>query len=323
MAAMCPPATGRARAIRTGEIRENRRLCDEHYLLRLAMEDFPPTRPGQFVQLQCRPLREQMVARQVDWPAGAPPRLTQPELTDREPFLRRPFSIAGRRDKGRRCELEIIYRTVGAGTGWLSKAAAGQPLSVIGPLGNAFAVPDGKGLAVLVGGGVGIPPMLYLAEALAAAGRRVVAFNGARAGRLLPLTLSTDVAASPTGEPNGCVEEFAARGAAAAVCTDDGSVGFRGFAAEAFARWLARSSAAVGELAVYSCGPEAMMRQVGEACIRRGVFCQLALERYMGCGLGTCQSCVFKMRADNEQGWVYKLVCADGPVFDADQIVWE
>ncbi|MCP4594043.1 MAG: dihydroorotate dehydrogenase electron transfer subunit, partial [bacterium] len=78
-----------------------------------------------------------------------------------------------------------------------------------------------------------------------------------------------------------------------------------------------------GRLVVYSCGPEPMMRAVGRMCVDRDIDCQLALERHMGCGMGTCQSCVFRMRADNEQGWVYKLVCTDGPVFAARDIVWD
>ena len=74
---------------------------------------------------------------------------------------------------------------------------------------------------------------------------------------------------------------------------------------------------------VYACGPEAMMRAVGETCIARGVEYQLSLERTMACGMGTCQSCVCRLRADNDRGWTYKLCCADGPVFDAAEIVWD
>jgi len=324
MTGMCEcSSTTRRRGIFTAEVLENRRLCDEHYLVRLALATFPPTQAGQFVQLQCRGGGEQIVAREVDWPKGQPPRPTQPELTDREPFLRRPFSIAGRRDRDGRVELALIYRTIGAGTRWLSRAAIGQSLSVIGPLGNAFAVCDDKPAAALIGGGVGIPPMLYLAERLAAAGKRTVAFAGVRSGRLLPLTLTDSPAPSPVGRPEACVAEFAACDVEAVVCTDDGSLGRRGFVSDALIRWLDEAGVATGDLAVYSCGPEVMMRAVGDACIARGITCQLALERYMGGGMGTCQSCVFKMRADNEQGWVFKLVCTDGPVFDAVEIVWE
>jgi len=302
----------------------NDRLCAEHYLLRLGLERFPPTRPGQFVQVQCRPPQPHRGLHETDWPEGAWPRLTQEDLVSDEALLRRPFSLAGRKetpDGG--AVLELIYRVVGGGTAWLAEAAEGDELSVLGPLGNHFRVCDDKPTAALVGGGVGIPPMIYLAEALAAAGKAVKAFCGVRSEHLLPLKLTGAAEVSPLGEPALCAMEFAAHGVATAIATDDGSVGWKGFAPEAFARWLDAQDDPAGRLAVYSCGPEAMMRAVGQMCVERGIVCQLALERHMGCGMGTCQSCVFKMRADNDRGWAYKLVCTDGPVFDAADIVWE
>jgi len=304
------------------QVRANRRLCREHYLLRLRVGEFPPSRPGQFVQLQCRFLSEQSGAREVVWPDGALPKLTQPELADKEPFLRRPFSLAGRNDTPDGAELEIIYRTVGTGTHWLVDVAAGDELSVLGPLGNAFEIRAERPAAALVGGGVGIPPLIYLAEALGATGKRVAAFNGVETADLLPLTLVPGAEVRTDGLPTACVMELARHGAAAAVATDDGSLGRAGFVHEAFEHWLADTRAACDELVVYACGPEAMMRAVGKACIARGVECQLALERHMACGMGTCQSCVVKIRDDSDRGWSFKLCCADGPVFDAREVVW-
>jgi dihydroorotate dehydrogenase electron transfer subunit len=302
----------------------NEALCDEHLRLRLALPAFPPTQPGQFVQVQCRRPEAAPAPRAIEWSAGRPPKLTQPDLVRAEALLRRPFSLAGRVDGPEGgVELRIIYRVVGSGTDWLRGVTAGEPVSVLGPLGNAFAIREGKSEAALVGGGVGIPPLLYLAEALAARGRRATAFCGVRSANLLPLRLAGGAAASAGAEPSPCVEDFAVHGAETVLATDDGSLGWRGFVNEAFERWLDGQAAPGGRLVVYACGPEPMMRAVGEACIRRDVECQLALERHMACGMGTCQSCVFKMRAEGEGGWVYKLVCTDGPVFDARAIVWE
>ncbi len=219
--------------------------------------------------------------------------------------------------------MDIIYRTVGVGTRWLSEVAPGAPLSVLGPLGNAFGIDPDRSAAALVGGGVGIPPMLYLAEALAAAGKKTTAFNGARTAGLLPLRLLPSGTVAGGGAPSHCIAEFAAFGVDAAIATDDGTLGWAGFVSEVFRRWLDSGQVDPGELVVYSCGPEPMMRAVGEICIARGVACQLSLERTMACGMGTCQSCVCKLRTDDEGGWAYKLCCADGPVFDADQIVWD
>ena len=302
----------------------NDRLCAGHYLLRLGFEHFPPTRPGQFVQVQCRPPEPHEPAGEVDWPEGGPPRLTREDLTRPEALLRRPFSLAGRRSTpDGDVVLELIYRVVGGGTAWLAEVDDGSELSVLGPLGNSFGVRDGKPAAALVAGGVGIPPMIYLAEALSAAGKSVKAFCGVRSEHLLPLKLTGQAEVSPLGEPAMCVMEFAAHGVETAIATDDGSIGWKGFVPETFARWLDAQDDPACRLVVYSCGPEAMMRAVGRMCVERGVECQLALERHMGCGMGTCQSCVFKMRADNDRGWAYKLVCADGPVFDAADIVWD
>jgi len=316
------PNSPQARGVFIAEVLANRRLCEEHYLLRVGLSEFPPSRPGQFVQLQCRHIAEQQGPRVADWPQGAPPRLRPQELKGQEPLLRRPFSLAGRRDLDGSVELDIIYRMIGTGTRWLSGVSQGERLSILGPLGSGFTVRDDRPAAVLVGGGVGIGPMIYLAEALAAAGKQTVAFTGARTADLLPLRLLPDAEVSKVPRPAVCVTEFAMLGTAAVIATDDGSLGFAGLVSEAFANWLDGRKPGAGEMVVYSCGPEAMMRAVAELSLPRGIECQLAMERYMACGMGTCQSCVVKVRADSEAGWTFKLCCADGPVFDAADILW-
>ena len=319
--------SGQAQAKRgtfVGEVRTNRKLCAEHYLITIAVEAFPPTRAGQFVQLQCRPVREQASNREVEWGKGNPPALSQPELVGEEPMLRRPFSLAGRRTGDDGCvQLDVIYRAVGVGTRWLCGVAPGTKLSVLGPLGNAFRVVNDKKVVALVGGGVGIPPLLYLAEELAKAGKKVFAFCGVRSSDLLPLSLADGVLPLASGEPNSCVIEFADRGANSAIATDDGSLGYSGLVSDAFASWLEGNMRYSHAVVVYSCGPEAMMRAVAETCVPRRIDCQLALERHMACGMGTCQSCVVKIRDDSKAGWSYKLCCTDGPVFDAQDVVWQ
>ena len=300
---------------------DNRSICLDHYRLVLSAARFPPSQPGQFIQVRCgRP--DPAGAREVDWPAGRPPRLSQPELAGRQPLLRRPFSLAGRRDRHDASELEVIHHVVGVGTAWLAELKAGAEVNVLGPLGNGFTIADDRPQAAILGGGAGIPPMLYLAEALAAAGKQAVAFAGARTGRALPL--STDPAEPPSqaGWPTMCAAEFTARGAPTVVATDDGSLGFPALVHEAFARWLERRNPPPAELAVYACGPSEMMKAVAQICLPRGIQCQLALERYMACGMGTCQSCVVRVKRDAHPGWEFKLACKDGPVFDARDLVW-
>jgi dihydroorotate dehydrogenase electron transfer subunit len=228
-------------------------------------------------------------------------------------MLRRPFSLAGRRDTPRGVELDVIHRVVGVGTDWLSKLRAGDQVSILGPLGNRFELPPADHTAVLVGGGVGIPPMLYLAGALR--GRRAVAFAGATTRNLMPLTINADSQA----------DEFARHGIESILSTDDGSLGSRGFVTQALERWLdlRPTPHAPHPTVLYTCGPEPMMKRVAEIALARNIPCQIAVERAMACGMGTCQSCVIRVKAPADpKGWVYKLACTDGPIFSAAELLW-
>ncbi len=313
-----------SRGIFVGQVISHQKLCEEHYRIIVSVKDFPTSKPGQFVQLQCRNLEVPCSLHEVEWTEGQWPRLSQSELTDQEPLLRRPFSLAGRRNRNDgRTELEIIYRTIGTGTRWLSGIEVGRPLSLLGPLGNAFGIHPDKPLAALVGGGVGIPPMMYLAEALQKAGKETVAFNGARSMAYLPLTLRRDVEVSHEAQPTRCIERFHAYDVPSVIATDDGSLGFAGWVSQAFDRWVDALGRRTDELVAYCCGPEPLMQAVAQTCIARDIPCQLAMERHMACGMGTCQSCIVTVRDDTSQGWSYKLCCTDGPIFDAQAIVWE
>ena len=307
----------------SAEVLANESVCDEHFRLILDLRGFGPTGPGQFVQLLCSQPPEQGAYRQVQWADGEAPQLAQAELLGHQPLLRRPFSIAGRRDRGEATELDIIYRVKGAGTSWLSTVRPGQRLSVLGPLGNRFTLRPDKPQAVLIGGGVGIPPLLYLAEALQAAGVRTVAFVGALSAGHLPLRLLPTGQPRPDGRPSHCVAELAAYGVDTAVATDDGSVGFAGVVSEPVSKWLKEGDITPDNAVIYSCGPEVMMQAVAPMALAAGIECQLSLERYMACGMGTCQSCVCKIRDDSAQGWSFRLCCSDGPVFTADEIIWD
>ena len=317
------PSRSRSRGTYLARVLDNRPICLDHYQLRVSVSGFPPSGPGQFVNIFCGQRGAQAGAREVDWPAGGLPRLSQAELAGRQPLLRRPFSLAGRTDRtDGTSELEVIHHVVGVGTAWLATLEPGAEVDLLGPLGNGFTIRQDRPLAALVGGGVGIPPLLYLAEALTAAGKQTVALAGARTGRALPLTTEPTEPPSQAGWPTLCTLEFAARGVPTVVATDDGSLGVGGMVHEAFERWCQQRRPAADELAVYACGPSEMMKAVAGLCVPRGLDCQLALERHMGCGMGTCQSCVVRVAADEPPGWKFKLACADGPVFAAAELVW-
>ena len=328
---MCDHETS-SRGVFSATVLANTQLCDEHFLIRLRVAPsanggraFPPSRAGQFVQVQCSDAQAQPgQAKVVEFAADGPGEFTQQEILDSRALLRRPLSLAGRVEADEGAELEIIYRTVGIGTGYLARLTAGDAISVIGPLGQALPIIPAKSCAVLVGGGVGIPPMLYASAELGRAGKETLAFCGSRSAGLLPLTILPSFdEPMRAGVPSLCCSQFAQRGTPAVIASDDGSVGYPGLVTEPLEAWLDSGLVPPDEIVAYSCGPEPMMRAVGELCMSRGIECYLSLERHMACGMGTCQSCIVKIRDDSKQGWSYKLCCTHGPVFRAEDIVWQ
>jgi len=240
------------------------------------------------------------------------------------PFLRRAFSIAGLRRNGDYAEADLIYRVVGAGTRWMYSLKPSEFVDALGPLGNVFPISETKPIAWLVAGGVGLPPMLWLAEALTAAGKRSVAFCGSQTADLLALTLDDK-------KPPGCdartathsAKEFTSAGVPVVISTDDGSLAFRGHIGAAMAAYHQAAATAVQDIVVYTCGPERMMEFVAAYCMERSIECYACMERSMACGIGTCQSCVVPVHdAADPEGWTYRLCCTQGPVFDAKEIIW-
>jgi dihydroorotate dehydrogenase electron transfer subunit len=331
----------RSRGLYLTTVVSNRAVCREHFALMLRCPAFPPTRAGQFVQIASSPDAEDEGIEHV-WEEGRPLRLGQGESLERSAFLRRPFSLAGRRDVDGGVELSIIGREVGVGTAWLGRLRAGDSVSLIGPLGNAFTLPPAGGLALMVGGGVGIPPMIYLASAIAAANaaepqampRRAGAFCGALTRDLLALTVTGD---APTPGPLATdplynVEEFAQSGVPAVISTDDGSYGYRGLVTHTLEHYLDRyltDNADRARTILYTCGPEGMMKAVAAIAARRKIVCQVCVERAMACGMGTCQSCVIRVKKGDPalpplagSDWCYRLACTDGPIFTADRLLW-
>jgi len=308
-------AIQRDHVIQTAQVIANRRVCRDHYRLTLRTPTFPPVQAGQFVHLS--PERRPVETTET----GHERWVNELNL----PMLRRAFSIAGLRRSGVGAELDVIYRVVGTATRWMESLRIGDPLSLLGPMGNSFPISDGKPVAWLVAGGVGLPPMLWLAAALQETAKRVVAFCGAQTHDLLALTL--DPATPPdrsakTATPSA--REFTDCGARMAISTDDGSLGFRGYVGSAMAAYHQANPLPPDELVIYTCGPEPMMRFVAEYCVARRIECYVCVERNMACGTGMCQSCVVPVRdTADPAGWSYRLCCTDGPIFEARNILWE
>ena len=208
-------------------------------------------------------------------------------------ILRIPLSYEGADAEGG--SVTIWYAVVGEGTQRLSRMQMMDTSTLVGPAGHGWNIPDGCGRALLVAGGIGVPPVLCLARALAARG---VPFDAC-------------VGAATAGKVVGAQELRALGAGQVAVCTDDGSAGRHGFCTEPAAELLA----AGGYGYVATCGPAPMMRKVADAAAAAGAYCEASLERMMSCGFGACATCVVET---TEGG---KGVCMAGPVFDASKVV--
>lgn len=207
----------------------------------------------------------------------------------RDPLLRRPISISrAYKEKG---QVSLIYRIAGRGTQELAYFSQGQYIDIMGPLGNGFPVFPGKKCAV-VGGGMGVAPLLELLNCLkdcdAYIGFKCEAFKTEEYGK-------------------ACRKLF--------IATEDGSEGIRGFATDLIGDIKAYDI-------VYACGPRPMMKKVKELCGNAGVECYMSVEERMGCGIGACLVCACSIEAEDGSRR-YKKVCADGPVFNAREVVFD
>lgn len=203
-------------------------------------------------------------------------------------MLRRPFSIADYDYETK--ELVIIYKVIGDGTKWLSERQEGDELNVLGPLGNGFDVNKVENQRILVvGGGVGVPPLYNLVKQLSAK-NEVIAILGYQ---------SKDSIFYET-KFNRLAETY--------IATDDGSYGFKGLVTEVIEQLELRIDC------YYSCGPLGMLSAVQQKLKNHNGY--LSVEERMGCGVGACFACV--CQADNEKGYV--KICQDGPVFSSSEV---
>ncbi|UCE99936.1 MAG: hypothetical protein JSV82_02395, partial [Planctomycetota bacterium] len=193
--------------------------------------------------------------------------------------------------------------------------------SVIGPLGKGFCVPEDKKMALLVTGGMGAGPLVYLAKVLTAdyAKIDVIAFAGAKTKEELPFEKPLDAISQGLGFSLG---EFAKYGIKSRVATDDGSAGYEGLVTDCFSEWLGQHSWSVKDMIIYACGPEAMLARVAEIAGEKNIDCQVSMERRMACGFGVCQSCAVECKVADSSETIYKLCCKDGPVFDSKEVVF-
>ena len=241
---------------------ESRPLCEGTRLLTVnAGAVARDARPGQFVHITCSDAL----------------------------LLRRPISIC--RAEGD--SLSMVVEARGAGTALLTGLEPGAKLDILGPLGNGFRIPAGR--ILVIGGGIGVPPLLW------------AAMRAERADAVLGFRSADRVILR---------EEFETACGRVWLTTDDVTLGERGSVAGPAARALENDDYA----AVLACGPRVMLKAVYELCRERGVPCQVSMEERMGCGLGACLVCACKTVENGEEKM--RRVCKDGPVFAAEEVAW-
>lgn len=261
------------------EILANEMLSPEYGQLVLRASPIATARPGQFVELR------------ID--------------DSNEPFIRRPFSIFSTDEAaGTFC---VIYLVRGSFTHRLSQQPVGRRVSVIGPLGNGFTVDPAHRQHLLVGGGIGIPPLYALASRLITASGRtdgIRLINGARRSDLLV-----------------ACDRINLLGIRQTVMTDDGSSGTAGSVLDGMISDIHLNG---HPDIVYACGPTPMLRAVSDHCNQLGLPCQVCLETVMMCGVGVCMGCVVKVRAATTGSkYEYVRTCMEGPVLPSSRIIWE
>ena len=230
------------------------------------------------------------------WPASAAPVpgqfLSLRVSSSPVPLLRRPFAFS-HYDPSTSCA-SIIVKTRGRATELLSRKRPGDTLEIIGPRGTAFPQPQREHRPVLLAGGIGLGPILFLASTFKARGFEPTLVFGCRSRDELP-----------------CAEELAEL--EARICTDDGSEGFRGTVVD-----YLKHALSVENAELYACGPNPMLAEIAGVAEAHRVPCWVSMEQTMGCSMGACMGCV--IRTHHPSG--YARVCTEGPVFDSREIRW-
>ena len=235
---------------------ENEQLTESVWQMRLAGDTSAITAPGQFVNI----------------------------LLEGK-FLRRPISVCDCEGD----ELTLVYKVVGGGTEQMSRMQRGETLDILTGLGNGYDLTESGDAPLLLGGGVGVPPLYMLAKKLTQEGKKVSVVLGFN-----------------TADEIFYEEEFKALGCDVYVTTVDGTKGIRGFVTNAMEN--------IEYTHFYTCGPEPMLRAVWRASTTSG---QLSFEERMGCGFGACMGCSCKTLTG------YKRICKEGPVMRKEEILWQ
>lgn len=308
---------------------ENEELQGNHFRMILRLEDrIEKIDPGQFLHILCdtevksssqpKPLLRRPISIHSIKYEGFEPK----ELAEENPLpkyfrklIHRPHPI-----------VDILYKEVGEGTKFLSKnIKGGDVVDILGPLGKGIEVDDKFDTVILVAGGIGVAPLMALAERQRYEDKKVYALVGAFGKKDLPLKETSDskvLFSFADMEVDYFVKEFKDIGVDVVVATEDKSLGFGGKVTELLQSVLQSDQLKLGNVIIYSCGPKPMLKEVAKIAKINNISCKVLLEERMACGVGACLSCVCKIK-DEKGDLEYKLVCKEGPTFDAQKVIWD
>lgn len=240
---------------------------------------------------------------------------------DRDIPMRRPLSIM--RSNKKTGEVDFLYKIVGSGLAALSRAKAGDELSILGPIGNGFTPDPNRPRKLMLGGGVGIPPMVFLAEQLHQANVSL-ASSLVIMGSEVPFPFmqrpsAIEVPGIPA-EASDCMPDLEDIGVPSRLASLQGYGGcYRGYVTGLAEDWLnGLGSAQLSDVEIFACGPEPMLAAAAKLAAQFEIPCQLCLEEFMACAVGGCAGCAVPVHSDGKIAM--KRVCVDGPVFSADSI---
>jgi dihydroorotate dehydrogenase electron transfer subunit len=235
--------------------------------------------------------------------------------------MRRPLSIMrANPDSG---EVDFLYKIVGAGLRALSHAREGDELSILGPIGNGFGPDSARPRKLMIGGGVGIPPMVFLAEALHSAGTdlsgSLVLMGSEVPFPFEQVASEIDIAGLPDGVTDA-MPDLEQRGVPSRLASLQGYAGcYQGYITDLAAEWLGSlTKEELSDVEIFACGPEPMLEAAARVASRFALPCQLCLEEFMACAVGGCAGCTVPVYTNGEMAM--KRVCVDGPVFEAASI---
>ena len=232
--------------------------------------------------------------------------------------MRRPLSIM--RTVGD--AIEVLYKIVGEGLHLLAEKRPGDRISVLGPIGEPFHPSPERPNALLIGGGVGIPPMVFLAEALKGGPWSPLAILGSEIPFPFELAKSGIVTPWLDDDVNSAMpllEKWGVPSRLTSLADFDGC--YRGFVTDLAAKWLdSLDETELAKTEIFTCGPTPMLKAVAALAERYDIPCQVSLEEFMACAVGGCAGCTVEI--DTPEGPAMKRVCVDGPVFDAATVVW-